>query len=178
MWVPSLLLVNDDSSPLPTGLIFSAFMLSMTFGGLVFGLLLPWFPGGLEGIALFIACMAALAMTIPMIAFDFQHLLGSFLLLEAMVGMFQSCAPLLRSKYYPEGIQSSIMSTFRLPLNLFVVMGTTLADRYATKEAAGYQLVFGVIVILHLVAGGLLVGLMYVKQTSSSSSSEQHVKKE
>ena len=48
MWVPSLIKVNGTQS-LPTGLVFSSFMLAMTFGGMLFGLLLPVFPGGAEG---------------------------------------------------------------------------------------------------------------------------------
>lgn len=42
MWVPTLLAVNPyPSEGLPTGLVFSAFMLSMTLGGMLFGLLCP-----------------------------------------------------------------------------------------------------------------------------------------
>jgi hypothetical protein len=48
MWVPTLMDVNG-SDPVPTGLVFCTFMLSMTFGGLLFSLLLPVFPGGVEG---------------------------------------------------------------------------------------------------------------------------------
>ena len=33
MWVPSMLFVTDG--PLPTGLVFSAFMLAMTIGGML-----------------------------------------------------------------------------------------------------------------------------------------------
>ena len=50
MWVPSLIKVNGTES-LPTGLVFSSFMLAMTFGGMLFSLLLPIFPGGAEGSA-------------------------------------------------------------------------------------------------------------------------------
>ena len=39
----------NGSDSLPTGLVFSSFMLSMTFGGMLFSLLLPIFPGGAEG---------------------------------------------------------------------------------------------------------------------------------
>jgi MFS family permease len=163
MWVPSLMLVNGGS--VPTGLVFSAFMLSMTFGGLVFGLLLPWFPGGVEGVAVLIYFLSAVAMAIPVFAFDFWHILGAFLLLETMFGMFNSCGPLLRSKYYPEGIQSSIMSTFRLPLNILVVIGTKLAD-YAQDEH-GYKFVFGIIVCIHLVACTLQIVLNTLKHGHS-----------
>ena len=47
MWVPTLLTVSKDA--LPTGLVFSCFMLAMTIGGKLFSLLLPVCPGGAEG---------------------------------------------------------------------------------------------------------------------------------
>jgi hypothetical protein len=46
MWVPSMMQVV--SGPLPTGLVFSCFMLAMTLGGMLFGTLSPYFPGGVE----------------------------------------------------------------------------------------------------------------------------------
>jgi hypothetical protein len=39
---------------------------------------------------------------------------------------------LQHARYYPEEFQSSIMSVFRLPLNLLVVMGTRLTDRFVS----------------------------------------------
>ena len=145
MWVPSLILVNKGS--LPTGLVFSSFMLSMSLGGMLFSLLLPVFPGGAEGLCTLIYLVAALAMLVPVYFFDFWSVFVAFLVLEAMVGMFNSCGGMLRSRYYPEQIQSSVMSVFRLPLNLLVVLGTSLANR--AHDESALKSVFLVIVGMH-----------------------------
>eukprot|EP00597_Dinobryon_sp_UTEXLB2267_P001631 CAMPEP_0170080960 /NCGR_PEP_ID=MMETSP0019_2-20121128/16952_1 /TAXON_ID=98059 /ORGANISM="Dinobryon sp., Strain UTEXLB2267" /LENGTH=415 /DNA_ID=CAMNT_0010295161 /DNA_START=193 /DNA_END=1440 /DNA_ORIENTATION=- len=155
MWVPSLLSVNTGS--LPTGLVFSAFMLAMTAGGMLFGLLLPVFPGDAEGLCGAVYLLAAASMLVPVFFFDFWSVLVSFLVLEAMVGMFNSCGATLRSRYYPESMQSSIMSVFRLPLNLLVVIGTKMTNNASDKSAL--QVVFAVLASMHLVAA-LLQGLL------------------
>jgi MFS family permease len=145
MWVPSLILAYNDidtKDSLPFGLIFSCFMLSMSTGGILFGILLPIFPSGAEGLTIFVYITAAISMIIPIIKFEFYYLLVSFLVLEAMVGMFNSSGATLRSKYYPESMQSSIMSVFRIPLNLLVVLGTKLTDNASDKDSLKF--VFGV----------------------------------
>jgi hypothetical protein len=159
MWVPSLLAVAGEvGGVLPTGLVFSAFMLAMTLGGMLFGLLLPVFPGGAEGLCVLVYCVAGLSMAVPLLHFQFWYVVVAFLVLEAMVGMFNSCGATLRSRYYPEGLQSSIMSVFRLPLNLLVVVGTKLTDRANGVEALRF--VFGVLVGMHAVAMLLQMALL------------------
>lgn len=155
MWVPSLLAVTEGS--LPTGLVFSAFMLAMTLGGMIFGMVLPIFPGGAEWMCVFVYLVAAAAMMVPIFFFDFWSVLISFLVLEAMVGMFNSCGGTLRSKYYPEEIQSSVMSVFRLPLNLLVVFGTKLTDSANSPELL--KMVFAVLVGMHVIAFVLQISL-------------------
>lgn len=54
-------------------------------------------------------------------------------------------------------MQSSIMSVFRLPLNLLVVIGTKLTNNANDKGAL--QVVFAVLASMHLVAA-LLQGLL------------------
>jgi MFS family permease len=162
MWVPSLMIAS--SGPIPTGLVFSSFMLSMTFGGMLFSLILPIFPGEAEGLSIFLYLLSAISMIIPIYYFDFWSILGSFLLLEAMVGMFNSCGGTLRSRYYPEGKHSSIMSVFRLPLNLLVVMGTKFANR--ANDVKSLQFVFGMIVAMHLIATGLQLTLVMLSKKS------------
>jgi hypothetical protein len=160
MWVPALILANGGNA-IPTGLVFSAFMLSMTLGGILSSLLLPIFPKQSEGMSIFIYGVSALSMLIPMYSFQFSSILFAFLVLEAMVGMFNSCSGLLRSQYYPEGIQSSIMSLFRFPLNLLVVLGTTLANQ-STNSQESLLFVFKVIVGMFVVATILQIGLVMV----------------
>jgi MFS family permease len=173
MWVPSLIRVNGKEV-LPTGLVFSSFMLAMTFGGMLFSLLLPIFPGGAEGLTVFVYVTAALAMLVPVFKFEFWWVLGAFLVLEAMVGMFNSCGATLRSRYYPENIQSSIMSVFRLPLNLFVVIGTRLADQ--AHDVPNLQTVFCVIAGMHMIAFFLQISLQIHSQKLKENNSETNVK--
>lgn len=176
MWVPSLLAANaatgGSSSSLPTGLVFSSFMLAMTLGGMLFGLLLPLFPGGAEGLCLFVYVTAAASMLIPCLVFDFWSILVAFLILESMLGMFNSCGATLRSQYYPEQIQSSVMSVFRLPLNLLVVCGTLLTNQ--ARDVPALQQVFGVVVGMLVVASLLQVLLLLsIKGVQSKSDSSK-----
>ncbi|KAJ1419018.1 hypothetical protein B484DRAFT_333619 [Ochromonadaceae sp. CCMP2298] len=154
MWVPSMLAVTKGA--LPTGLVFSAFMLSMTLGGMLFALLLPIFPSA-EVLCVLIYAVAALAMLVPVFKFEFMYVLCACLVLEGMVGMFNSCGATLRSRYYPEGLHSSIMSVFRLPLNLLVVAGTRMTA--SANEVPQLQYVFGAVAGMHCVAMLLQLGL-------------------
>lgn len=154
MWVPSLQAVAGDS-PIPTGLVFSGFMLAMTCGGLLSSLLLPIMPGGNLGISLVAYIAAAACMLVPVYHFSFLPVLVSFLVLEGMVGMFNSAGATLRSEFYPEGIQSSIISIFRLPLNLLVFYGTSLANG-AGSDTTKLKDVFTTLSQLFIVSAVLL----------------------
>lgn len=138
MWVPSMALALKDEQ-LPLGLVFSSFMLAMTLGGLVMGSIQQT-----EGVAVYVYIIATIAMIVPAITFDFWPVFISFLVFEASVGMFNSCGALLRSQYYPASMQSSIMTVFRLPLNLLVVIGTKLTDN--AYDIPSLQFVFAITV--------------------------------
>ena len=71
-------------------------------------------------------------------------------------------------RYYPESMHSSIMSVFRLPLNILVVIGTRLTDKAANP--ASLQAVFKVLVGMHAFAFLLQVALLWIASRSSSSS--------
>jgi hypothetical protein len=107
----------------------------------------------------FVASQASLqrAMLVPVVKFEFWWVFCAFLLLETMVGMFNSCGATLRSRYYPEGLQSSIMTVFRLPLNFLVVIGTKLTDQ--ATDVPSLQRVFAVIAGMHVAAMLLQVTL-------------------
>ena len=167
MWVPSLQAVfkslqeQGSTDELPIGLVFSSFMLAMAIGGLLFGAVLPWFPGGANGLCIFTYVLAALVMMLPAINFTFTSVIASFLVFEATVGMFNSCGAQLRSELYPGAMQSSIMSVFRLPLNVLVVLGTNAAN-YAS-DVPTMQGMFGLIAVMMLVASHLQVALTAVR---------------
>lgn len=160
MWVPSMIAVTDG--PVPTGLVFSSLMLAMTIGGMLFSLILPFFPGNAEGLSLFVYFVACITMLVPCFKVSFWWVYISFIVLEAMVGMFNSCGGILRSKYYPEGQHSSIMSVFRFPLNLLVVLGTVLTNN--AKSIEKMQTVFFIVSMMHFVAASLQLVLILNKK--------------
>lgn len=167
MWVPTLLSLKGESDTLHTGLVFSSFMLAMTFGGMFFSLTLQFVPSA-EALCALVYVAAAAAMATPVFIYDFNTILVAFLVLEMMVGMFSSCGGTLRSRHYPEHMHSSVMSVFRLPLNVLVVLGTTFADH--AVDAAGRQLVFLAITVTLAFAAALQVALALFYGESSAGS--------
>lgn len=128
---------------------------------------------GGEGTAcVLVYLLAAGAMAVPIFFFDFWSTLAAFLLLEGLLGMFNSCGAVLRSRYYPERVQSSVMSVFRLPLNLLVALGTRLADQADSSKGPGsLKFVFAVVVGMLLIATCLQLMLISsdVPQTVESA---------
>lgn len=109
MWVPSLLTAYPSDQALPTGLIFACFMLAMTFGGMLFNLLVPLFTSdceiktptyaqaatdsnthsrnlGIYYVNVLVFFCSAVSMLIPLFWFEFWPILISFLILETMLG--------------------------------------------------------------------------------------------
>jgi len=162
MWVPSLQAVSG-AEPIPTGLVFSCFMLAMTCGGFLTTLLLPIMPGGNLGISIFAYFVSGACMLVPVFTFTFTPVFVSFLMLEAMVGMFNSAGATLRSELYPEGAQSSIISLFRLPLNALVVYGTSISN----SAGSDIEKLQGVCIVLSIMFGVSVTLLTYVFVTGT-----------
>jgi len=141
MWVPTLLSCEPPGG-LPTGCVFSALMIAITIGGILFPLLdlsvsriIPKSKSS-EMTATLTYALAGLCMTIPAICLTlttsstmcFERILGSFVIIEICVGLFNPIAGTLRSKYVPDALQGGILNIFRLPLNATVVAGTYATD--------------------------------------------------
>ena len=180
LWVPTLLEVSpvptDKSiSLLPTGAVFSCFMICITIGGLLFPLITRLFNHKLELVATvtFFLSSAAMCVTAVCMSPNFDtpflgvnHLLPdandcflptiiTFLLLETTIGLSTPLASTLRSKYVPVELQGCINNFFRLPLNLGVVLGTLSTDYY------GKHICFFIISGL-FAASGLVQGWLWV----------------
>jgi len=169
MWVPNMQLVAG-SKAIPTGLIFSCFMLSMTLGGTLSGILLDAMPMGAGGVCLLVYLLGAVSMTVPILTYEFWPVFISFLVLEFSLGIFNAGGGTLRSKYYPDALQSSIMNVFRIPLNMLVVLGTKLTS-YAGADVEMLQKVFGVVVCMHLAAFGFQLKLSMCQGRAGSTNS-------
>ncbi|CAD7934861.1 unnamed protein product [Amoebophrya sp. A25] len=169
MWVPNMQLVAGTKA-IPYGLIFSCFMLSMTLGGALSGLLLPFFGG--HGMCLVAYALSACAMATPIFFFDFWPVFIAFLSLECFLGIFNAGGGLLRSEYYPEDMQASLMNVFRIPLNCLVVLGTKLTS-WSGADVPSLQNVFAVVVSMHLIALGFQFALIFLKKDTISAAAKK-----
>jgi hypothetical protein len=140
MWVPTLLSMNPPGG-VPTGCVFSAMMMAITIGGMLYPPLQLFFSKFVvskqkapELCASFVYAMAAACMAIPATYLSsgsdlyFGRIVASFLVVECCVGLFMPLAGTLRSKYVPDALQGAILNIFRLPLNAVVVSGTYATD--------------------------------------------------
>lgn len=153
MWVPTMLGALKGQS-LPTGLVFSSFMVCMSLGGLLFSPALLLSIASAESIAVGVFLVGAVSLSVPVFSSSLYPILLSFIVFETCVGIFFPCAGLLRSKVIPDAIQGSVMNIFRIPLNIFVVVGTKLTDIYST------QTVFSIILVWLLIGAALQVVLV------------------
>jgi hypothetical protein len=140
MWVPTLLTL-DPPGGVPTGCVFSAMMMSITMGGMLYPPLQGLFSRYLtsdrfakETCASFVYLLAAASMAVPASSLSQTSsdtliiTIVSFLVVEGCVGLFMPVAGTLRSKYVPDALQGAILNIFRLPLNAVVVAGTYATD--------------------------------------------------
>lgn len=173
MWVPTLLSMNPPGG-VPTGCVFSALMMAITIGGIVFQPLERFFATKIttkakasECSAVFAYTMAGLSMAVPAlclccapVSVCFDRILVSFIVIEFCVGLSSPIAGMLRSKYVPDAYQGAIMNIFRLPLNAVVVTGT-----HATDVLPHYQ-VYGAVSCLFITAAILQVSLAFGGQVN------------
>mmetsp|Transcript_12693 Transcript_12693/g.13966 ORF Transcript_12693/g.13966 Transcript_12693/m.13966 type:complete len:478 (+) Transcript_12693:88-1521(+) len=141
MWVPTLLSMEPPGG-VPTGCVFSAMMMAITMGGLVFPPLESFVKKfsatkAFEVSAMFVYFLASVSMAVPALCFNyagagadscFTSIVVSFMVIEFCVGLFMPVAGTLRSKYVPDAKQGAILNIFRLPLNAIVVGGTYATD--------------------------------------------------
>ena len=106
---------------------------------------------------------------VPIFFFEFWPVYTSFLVFEGMVGMFNSCSGILRSRYYPDSLQSTIMTIFRFPLNILVVIGTKLSDN-GEKD-----LVFAVMSGMFGIAVGLQICLNFINNSNNCNDNNVNV---
>ncbi|KAG7346078.1 sugar transporter [Nitzschia inconspicua] len=169
MWVPTMLSMNPPGG-LPTGCVFSAMMMAITIGGMVYPPLQSFFSNNLvskekapELCASFVYFLAAVSMAVPALCLSkgtsvrgtFELVIVSFLVVECCVGLFMPVAGTLRSKYVPDALQGAILNIFRLPLNVVVVSGTYATD--VLEAPIVFKLVSGCFLAASLLQGTFLL---------------------
>eukprot|EP00644_Phytophthora_capsici_P005770 jgi/Phyca11/98082/e_gw1.2.714.1 len=163
LWYPTLEVVVPNGD-LPSGLVFSSFMLCIAMGGKIFDLVNNS-QLRKEIVLLLAAATSAITLLIPTVTTDYQYILCGFLVFEVCVGVISPCCATLRSRYFPKDKLSTTLSLFRLPTNVLVVLGTGGAS-YLTSN----QLYYGCSAVLVVSTGcaGKLVGTSSTAPTSRS----------
>ena len=153
---------GGPTASLPTGVVFSCFMACTAMGGI----LSYAFPRiGVERSAVLVCAVAAVAMIVPALGLDFAPTFVAFLVMEACVGAFYPAMGIMRAKYVPTHLQSTIMTIFRLPLNLLVIAGTKLDTAPFNLSTEG---VFAVVALWFALAA-VLQAVMFRIQPKSKA---------
>ena len=183
MWVPTLLAL-DPPGGVPTGCVFSALMMAITIGGILYPVLQAFVTNFLikkesssELCASIIYFMASLSMAVPVVCvsnisspapYCQEMILGSFLVVELCVGLFMPVAGTLRSKYVPDSLQGAILNIFRLPLNAIVVSGTYATDHL--EPSLVFKLVSGCFFFAALLQATMIP---QIKETTTTTSDKK-----
>ncbi|KAG6610013.1 Major Facilitator Superfamily (MFS) [Phytophthora cinnamomi] len=161
LWYPTLESIVPDGV-LPSGLVFSSFMLCIAIGGKLFDLIeSSWLRE--ELLLVLTTVTSAVSLLTPTVTDDYQYILAGFLVFEVCVGVISPCCATLRSRYFPKDQLSTTLSLFRLPTNVLVVLGTGGAS-YLTGE----QLYYGCSAIL-VIATGCAEKLVRASSTQPTS---------
>jgi len=123
LWTPTLSATAEEFRQPKTylhGIVFSAFMLAVMLGSTLFGRISTVYqPAQTLGALLFVA---AGALTVPIFVSNASVNLVAFITFEICCGLYFPTAASLRSLIIPENSRSTIMSMFRMGLNILVVV--------------------------------------------------------
>ncbi|KAF8609474.1 DUF791-domain-containing protein [Ceratobasidium sp. AG-I] len=152
LWVPSMQETAAPGEELPLGLIFSAFMVSMMLGSLLYKSLVTYANNGESTLVLHAKLssstllVAAFALAINNIAHDSRWRFWAFCLFEACVGIYYPVQGMLRGTMIQNDHRATLSSLFRVPLNIFVIvalMSGVSSARHLVFSACTVALAFG-----------------------------------
>eukprot|EP00127_Corallochytrium_limacisporum_P003131 Clim_evm60s146 gene=Clim_evmTU60s146 len=118
LWTPAF---NSYDGDVPHGYIFASFMIACMIGSGVFEYLVDQHRKP-EDFMRYVFAVSGLCLYLPAITSNPLILLVCFCIFEACVGMFWPALSTLRSIYVPEATRSTVMTYFRVPLNMIVVV--------------------------------------------------------
>lgn len=151
LWTPTLSAVSESFKPGGSqylhGLVFSSFMLAIMNGSAVFSKL----SKNLTPVALLtrILLCAACTLFVPFVTSNKTLLILSFIAFEFCCGIYFPTVASIRSIIIPEDFRSTIMSIFRVGLNLLVIIALNVTGSLSTSTT------FFICTIWLLIASGL-----------------------
>ncbi|KAF9652567.1 DUF791-domain-containing protein [Thelephora ganbajun] len=176
VWVPTLQEATRTAT-LPLGIIFSAFMLSMMIGSLLYTAIIsnppPTRPGQ-QGdspltvhakLSSLVCATSALALAAGVSSPSEYVRFGAFCVFEACVGMYYPVQGMLRGTLISDGHRATLSALFRVPLNVFVVAslltGVGSARNLVLSACSGI-----------LGFSAIMTGLVIVRKASKASHSD------
>ncbi|KAJ4495737.1 DUF791-domain-containing protein [Lentinula edodes] len=160
LWVPSLQEASHSSNilPLPLGYIFSAFMISMMLGSLLYTTITSHLltsssksNGSLSihaKLSSLVCAVSGLALAASVSSRNEKIRFWCFCVFEACVGIYYPVQGMLRGTLIPNEHRATLSSLFRVPLNVFVVVSLLTgvsSARYAVLSASSVMLGFSAI---------------------------------
>ncbi|KAG8999453.1 hypothetical protein FRB94_011446 [Tulasnella sp. JGI-2019a] len=170
LWVPSMQEASGSSGPLPLGYIFSAFMVSMMLGSLVYTCIASHsLPNSDPPLVLhaklssLICLTASLSFALSYSATSPQTRFWCFCVFEACVGMYYPVQGMLKGVMISNDHRATLAALFRVPLNVFVTVVML------TGVSSNRQLVFSGCTLL-LAFSSIMTSFVIVKRTTEQSS--------
>ncbi|KAL0579251.1 hypothetical protein V5O48_002755 [Marasmius crinis-equi] len=186
LWVPSLQESAQSNEQLPLGYIFSAYMVSMMLGSLIYTIIvshlspptekaLPTPPSTLPDagdssltlhakLSSTVCAISALALAASVSSQDEKIRFWAFCTFEACVGMYYPVQGMLRGTLIANEHRATLSALFRVPLNVFVVVSLLTgvsSARYAVLSATS----------LMLAVASVMTGLVVVKRADALQAS-------
>lgn len=142
VWTPALQAAEGQVGEIPYGTVFSSFMAATMVGSNLFSFLSR--RGRLEVLMRHLFAAGALLFGLTAVSRRIEVVLASFLLFEVLCGIYFPGMATMRAPYIPEESRSSLLTFFRIPLNVIVVV--------ALYEDMSISAVFVVCAMLMIVA--------------------------
>lgn len=149
-------LAGSEAMSLPLGIIFASFMVCIMIGSTSFGLLLGA-SASISQIVLGLLVVSSACFITPFVSYHVVPVAAAWLLFETCCGLSFPGFGCLRSEIVPQSCRGTIMTFYRVPLNL-LVMATTL-----NAESLGPKLCMGICAGMVLVAAALMAVLRSVR---------------
>ena len=110
--------------PIQFGYVFSGFMLSVMIGSTIYKQYVQLPTSNNVLACAVMLCIATVALTIPLVLTSghFTATLGAFMLFEMTAGGYHPCMGAMRTRLVPSDVSASMITLFRVPQNLLVVV--------------------------------------------------------
>lgn len=119
-WTPALQTALGQQGELPHGTVFSAFMAATMLGSNLFAVAMRFVR--IEGLMRNVFVVGAIAFGLATVWRRVEVMLSCFLVFEVLCGVYFPGMATMRAPYIPEASRSGLLTFFRVPVNVIVVV--------------------------------------------------------